>query len=946
MKRIYALGLFLTMLLGFGFNAKAYTVTLQWATPGSVKIATPWGNYVDIPIGATSMNVEQEESWTSIYVTSADGYILNGATCDGENLNVGQIYNQECITINKNYDGKTVIIDCSKPKRNDAIDIYVENGLSTLTVTSFTGETLSLKQGENTIPFNPDADNPLTVTVAGQEEIYKIALNNVQYAYNEAEDKWEPEAIKKWSNTAAEYQITLAAGDELYLEPLAPGTAEKKLCNLTIDYGTNMEGCLSNIMDHSTNHMYLPDEYEGGVITGIENVIEGAELTLNFLSEDFTITKLTLNGTDITSQLTNEGDNVKQYANITVDKENTVLKIEGQASVWADVVYTGYVSIPEGLQLGLSMDADDLSYTVVGDCGGQTYGVLTMPEGSKEIKVTVSEKNNHGHGTFYFQPKEGYFISVCYVGTPNDSDTKGTKMVNAAIGKDDDKSFYMIIDKLDPEYTANMNVHVTGYPDVTYLTSSKTYSEQNDNPAQKKITLQPGESTITFIPNYDNPFTLSLNQNQSAKIYLDGAEVSGSANSDTNQTDYLLPLYAPAAGETSDIHSDVQVYFTGSPAMATATLNLENNATAEFYYSPVMHPVNGESLPVIQGTVMTVKPTSANAVVVYKGVAQTLDSNGEFQFTTSSTAADNTVTVTGPKSIGIVGTVPSNGSTLKSLSQFTLLIPIKVDEEELNMQPDMEKLAGLTVTTRQNEVVATVEELGEGGMTEDGNMTCPIILNKTITAEGTYYINVPAGAFAQMDGEQVVPGGYITAAYSGRLKVDPNFTVGVELSFANGESKISKTEDLGTIYILFPDATSATVNYSLLEPATLTEQSNAADKYEETGNIEIIETQSRAATGVTAAITFDPAPTKKAIYSLSIKEDAIRLDGGNPSPAITNEYNTDVLTGIFEIFADEDGNVTVFTIDGKAVLKNAPAESLRTLDKGLYIINGKKTLVK
>ncbi|MDE5790143.1 MAG: hypothetical protein K2H96_02800, partial [Muribaculaceae bacterium] len=53
-----------------------------------------------------------------------------------------------------------------------------------------------------------------------------------------------------------------------------------------------------------------------------------------------------------------------------------------------------------------------------------------------------------------------------------------------------------------------------------------------------------------------------------------------------------------------------------------------------------------------------------------------------------------------------------------------------------------------------------------------------------------------------------------------------------------------------------------------------------------------------------------------------------------------NESGTTVIT------TGEEANVTVFSIDGKALLLNAPASRLSELEKGLYIINGKKVALK
>ena len=62
---------------------------------------------------------------------------------------------------------------------------------------------------------------------------------------------------------------------------------------------------------------------------------------------------------------------------------------------------------------------------------------------------------------------------------------------------------------------------------------------------------------------------------------------------------------------------------------------------------------------------------------------------------------------------------------------------------------------------------------------------------------------------------------------------------------------------------------------------------------------------------------------------------------------INIEWTIETSDGIYGIFAGKNEKVNVFTIDGKAVLKNADASDLKQLAPGkLYIINGKKFVVK
>lgn len=100
----------------------------------------------------------------------------------------------------------------------------------------------------------------------------------------------------------------------------------------------------------------------------------------------------------------------------------------------------------------------------------------------------------------------------------------------------------------------------------------------------------------------------------------------------------------------------------------------------------------------------------------------------------------------------------------------------------------------------------------------------------------------------------------------------------------------------------------------------------------------------------TFKITFDTADIanhKLHTYTLEIREGCFTLDGAQASPQISQKYTyVPAGSGVGEFEAADNGKYNVYTIDGKVVLKNAEADQLKSLDKGLYIINGKKTIIR
>ncbi len=97
--------------------------------------------------------------------------------------------------------------------------------------------------------------------------------------------------------------------------------------------------------------------------------------------------------------------------------------------------------------------------------------------------------------------------------------------------------------------------------------------------------------------------------------------------------------------------------------------------------------------------------------------------------------------------------------------------------------------------------------------------------------------------------------------------------------------------------------------------------------------------------GASVVLSFDPAPTENGNYTLMCDYSAFVIDGGIESPAIDAVFNLDVNSGIGALTA-ADGLFTVYSIDGRLILKDADCAALGTLEPGFYIINGKKTAIK
>lgn len=95
-------------------------------------------------------------------------------------------------------------------------------------------------------------------------------------------------------------------------------------------------------------------------------------------------------------------------------------------------------------------------------------------------------------------------------------------------------------------------------------------------------------------------------------------------------------------------------------------------------------------------------------------------------------------------------------------------------------------------------------------------------------------------------------------------------------------------------------------------------------------------------------ITFANAITEDGTYTLTIPAGALTWNDNeaNTNPTdLVYTYTIGTGTGIDNIVANAGGKVDVYTVNGVSVLRNADAAAVKSLNKGLYIINGKKVVI-
>lgn len=224
--------------------------------------------------------------------------------------------------------------------------------------------------------------------------------------------------------------------------------------------------------------------------------------------------------------------------------------------------------------------------------------------------------------------------------------------------------------------------------------------------------------------------------------------------------------------------------------------------------------------------------------------------------------------------------------------------------------------------------------LAEIGMDEltrpegyEGTDELCFVLDEPITAAGNYIIEVPANFFNL--GEEF-------AGFSSKLTTiyyeiaEPKASLNIVANPAGG----NVTEIPATI-VLTADCDEAGCEY--FDNPKLTD---------ERGNSYNVELVLGAGWNEINVNLMNGAITAAGTYTLTIPAGLITDGGSKANEEIVLVYTIATGDGIDAIVAQAGGKVDVYTVSGVCVLRNADAAAVKALRKGLYIINGKKVVLK
>ncbi|MDE7153900.1 MAG: hypothetical protein K2O00_05595 [Muribaculaceae bacterium] len=797
MKKLYSFFLLLTMFLFAGNSALAYTLTLQWETPGAVEISAGNIEYFAKPQDVSGKTEYQYTfgNYDNVFVkvSPAAGYSLVKAVQNEDNTVVVEPNAAGSIVFNgngfsANLTDKTYTIYVEKVSQEEKFTVNAVNGLDYFTATYSNGSALQLEKGEHSYEFSSSQVSTLTIAPKGIPELYNVTLNG----------------SKVYKNNANAYEMSLADGSNIVVQAFENPAAEApETCKLTFEYGPNMEGCIYTIRDWTKG-----DFVEKNIVNNTLDIMGYSDIQLNFVEKEYTITAVYLNGENITSMLqTSSFDKSQKIRFVVPNVEAATIRIEGSGTVWGTINFTGYIQGAEGVEFSTTYGGTAIEMPAAQPVTGSISvdGKYTFnSSNSEKYVIPVSEKI----GKIFFRPKAGYYIADLYTST-SESGTKEQHSGSASLFPNSDGTyFYMVVKKLDAAYSFNLTA--TGSSHAKLSSANAMITDAWENPAGLSGTITAGTKAVTFIPNYNEPVIVGIAGDANGAVYLDGAPLEHTVNSDSEYWEFTFTPYYPVEGDgiAAGTKSDVQAYLSSArPSLSGVSLNLEGGATAGFFYSPVRHIANPAGQSLISGTQVIVKPASPDMIVKYKNEQVKLDENGEFIFNVTGNARNNVVTVSPAPKFSEILVDPADGATVKTLSTIKVTLP-SVDPTFESMLDYNESVLTQLSVKKGEETVATFGELGDPNADEEGNTIVPIILSTPVVEAGTYTIDIPAGAFVQKKWSEAdnamveVEGGYKTMAYSGSVTVDPNM-ISICDDFTLNPEAGSTVEEISVVKLTF-----------------------------------------------------------------------------------------------------------------------------------------------
>ncbi len=615
MKKLYSLMLLAIMAIGVSFTAKAeWTATVAWDIPGSVVVYAGGfsdSNKVTIPAGATSVNCTVEESWSSIYVTPADGYMLKGAACedDGSAIKFNDYYN--AYQFDNAHAGHTIKIDCAKIEYDGSFTIdFQSTGTVSATLTN-PQRKFNLEGGKQT--YGLLTENPTTLSLSANTAL----ASNYYVKKNGQEIEWS-----NFYGTLRLNDLAIADGDVIEVkyndeEPII--ASEQTKYTVTINYA-------DQAAKDALSMIYNKTKRESITSTDKFEVVEGTQIQFSFNTFDYTVT--------VNGETLNGGTQVDKYQTwLTTIDANTTINISAKERDYGKIALTFMIDKPEYLIVH-----DGTIDGPIVDLSALTP-ITTTFNGVEYKKYTVYA--NAKYGKLFVIPAENCWFEKCVYDTDGEEAESGTVMA-------DYTNFRIIASPI-----------VRDQKLVIYVDSSWDPTKLNVRDRDfNKYPLEKGYNELLIDPKYSTPISIApIDVTDTFTVLSDYEKVTADENG----------VYSSA------LHADGQVlhvFGKSNPAIRAIAINENGVSGSTVTIDKLTYTVEaGKTYSALNNYEVSVKP-GAGYDKVLNGETEVELTDGVYTFKPS---ADTTITIESDPAKMIV--TPAANSVVEEFEYILFTFP-------------------------------------------------------------------------------------------------------------------------------------------------------------------------------------------------------------------------------------------------------------------------------
>ncbi len=611
--RLYTLALLVLSALSMTAKADDFAFTINWDSPGAVKISKGTGSSpaFDIPADATTWT--GTESLDTYYIKPAEGYIITAVheklIRDGKpvetdlRINGNERYGQFVSKfIGSAHKDAVYTVTTKKLAPAGEITLDVQNGPDKVSAwfknarNGADGEFLStfrkpeILKGEHKVAVTEN-ENYLNIYPNGNTAIYSVKLNG--------------EAQKV---SYGGFEIPVKDGDKIEIRVFENDPAQ---CRLSLKF-TDGVNCLESIYNRATGKFIYASDIDAA--KGDFSFEEGDNLRLIY-NEDYDVTGISIDG------VAQEFEPDATGFNLIVEKD-TEIEITAVAKVYEDIPYTVYIKNPEGIVIRKGPFAEDeviplgegqeLEEDIILTTSG---GQFTLKKGeTKKYTFMVPGKSKK----FFWDAANGYWVKNSWLISSLDEtceppspgvDANGTSLYLEAVEITNDNKLVIFFDGAEKEAKILCkNTAIAGYLPFENL--------------PEDLYVPVGYTMSSYDPEYHQAVTIGkvgLPHNKFFQVFLDNTEIKsgddGVFGFTFTQNPSILKIFSRDArmiGDKWEVTDEVK-----KPVI---TFETEEGCSADVTYDMLFkHTDLSKPLNVIGKTLISIRPAAGTHVIVAGG---------------------------------------------------------------------------------------------------------------------------------------------------------------------------------------------------------------------------------------------------------------------------------------------------------------------------------------